>query len=497
MSATPSYLLVDGHNVMHAWPDLSKLARSGGRRHLARTELLKRLRHYQDMTGTQVVVVFDGTTGQINEEREKDGLQVIYADAGHTADDLLEKLAAKYAQERTMTVVTADSLLQDTIMAFGAHWMSPEMFRRSCEEAEQDMRGQMDKLHSRRQMLTWLGLLGAGSALPACASAPKTTPLTAEAIEGACRYAAGKKTTSLLIMQHGRVLHEGYTNGGSRKTPHRIFSGTKAFWGMAALAAVEDDLLSLEEPVSEVLPEWRADSRRRQVLTRHLLDFTAGLERGLTIHEDGLKDRNQMALKRPLLAAPGSRFIYGPSQLQVLHEVLKRKLAGHWRHESPTRYLERRVLRPLGLGPQRYLPDAAGHPLLAAGFMMTARQWSRLGECLLHGGSPVLKPESFALLLSGSQANPAYHSGIWNNRQATHQDAREIDIEEMLERDWDTQSWRHACLLQDQVPDLLACIGSGYQRLFAIPSRQLLIIRQGQNASFSDAAFLRHLLGKA
>ena len=60
MPAPLTYLLVDGHSVIHAWPELKREHRIASRRHLARTELLKRLRNLQDMSGMQVVVVFDG-----------------------------------------------------------------------------------------------------------------------------------------------------------------------------------------------------------------------------------------------------------------------------------------------------------------------------------------------------------------------------------------------------------------------------------------------------
>ncbi len=68
-----------------------------------------------------------------------------------------------------------------------------------------------------------------------------------------------------------------------------------------------------------------------------------------------------------MVAEPGKAFIYGPGALQVFHQVLKEKLG----KETPTHYLEHRVLRRLRLGPQRYLEDRAGNPLLAAGFILT------------------------------------------------------------------------------------------------------------------------------
>ena len=52
------YLIVDGHSVIFAWPELRKL--HARRTSLARDALTKKLRDYQDWTGTRVAVVFDG-----------------------------------------------------------------------------------------------------------------------------------------------------------------------------------------------------------------------------------------------------------------------------------------------------------------------------------------------------------------------------------------------------------------------------------------------------
>jgi hypothetical protein len=43
---------------------------------------------------------------------------------------------------------------------------------------------------------------------------------------------------------------------------------------------------------------------------------------------------------------------------------------------------------------------------------------------------------------------------------------------------------------------MIVGLGSGYQRLFIIPSLNAVIVRQGRDAKFSDAQFLRLLLGR-
>ncbi len=143
MSAPLTYLIIDGHNVIHAWPELLREHRVAARRHLARTELLKRLRNLQDMSGMQVVAVFDGAKLGTHEEREPAGLQIIYADSGTTADTIIERLVAKYAAERPMRVVSADGMVRETILSLGAEWISPEILRSLCDSAEANMRARL------------------------------------------------------------------------------------------------------------------------------------------------------------------------------------------------------------------------------------------------------------------------------------------------------------------------------------------------------------------
>ncbi len=146
-----SYLFVDGHSVMHTWPELKRGQGKAATRHLARLELMRRLRTYQDMSGRQVVVVFDGTHSRRSEEREPGGLQVIYAEAATTADMILERLAARYAKDIPVQVVSADGMVRETILACGADWTSPEMLKSLCEDAEKRLGEEIGKRRAGRR----------------------------------------------------------------------------------------------------------------------------------------------------------------------------------------------------------------------------------------------------------------------------------------------------------------------------------------------------------
>ena len=320
----------------------------------------------------------------------------------------------------------------------------------------------------------------------AAGAASAFAELNPEAVRAAAAYSKNRRGASLLIMQGGRTLHE-----QNATEARRIYSGTKAFWCLAALAAAQDGLLNLDDRVADTIPEWRNDPRKARVTIRQLLDFSAGLEQGLRLHRDNPGNRDAIAIKLPIVAEPGSAFIYGPSQLQVFHAVLEAKLG-----RKPARaYLERRVLSRLGLGRQRYLLDSAGNPLLAAGWVLSAKQWAKIGQLAVKGGSPVVSSGTFDNAFRGSPANRAYGFGWWNNRAAPG--GREFDFEAALTPKWHSQSWSNAAICNAAPNDLVMCVGSGYQRLYAIPSMQLVVVRHGRGGGFSDARFLRLLLDRA
>jgi predicted RNA-binding protein with PIN domain len=127
------YLIVDGHSLIFAWPELRKLHER--RTSLAREALIKQLRDYQDRTGTRVVVVFDGKGERVTETAHPGDVHVFYSRRGQTADAIIERLASKYGGRFDLSVATSDYLEQQTVSASGATCISPETLRQLIEEA--------------------------------------------------------------------------------------------------------------------------------------------------------------------------------------------------------------------------------------------------------------------------------------------------------------------------------------------------------------------------
>jgi CubicO group peptidase (beta-lactamase class C family) len=194
------------------------------------------------------------------------------------------------------------------------------------------------------------------------------------------------------------------------------------------------------------------------------------------------------------VAEPGSAFIYGPSHLQIFSEVLRRKLRGR----SVISYFEGHVATRLGLRDLKYKKDERGNPLPATGFELTVREWARLGELVIGNGNyhrrQIVQPTVLREAFVGSRVNPAYGLTFWLNQEASN--GREADMERLLDLPWQNAHWSGVCICKDAPADMVVALGSHYQRLFVIPSIKAIIVRQGSDGNFSDARFLRMVLGR-
>lgn len=118
------YLIVDGYNILHAWPDLAKLmAVDIGH---ARLRLIEILSNYGALRGIKVVIVFDAhmVKGGLGRSEDIDGVEIIYTPEGVTADMAIEKLATRLTVDRLVTVATSDWTQQRIVFGKGAVRMS-------------------------------------------------------------------------------------------------------------------------------------------------------------------------------------------------------------------------------------------------------------------------------------------------------------------------------------------------------------------------------------
>src|SRR4029079_11187654 len=122
-------------------------------------------------------------------------------------------------------------------------------------------------------------------------------------------YSQSHTGHALVVLFDGQVIFEQYDNGGASEKPHSLASGAKCFVGPAAVAAVQDGLIKLDDPAVENIPEWKDDPAKSAITYRTLLSRPSGLT-----HPTG-DDGKRMTWKKktalPMAAKPGEHFEYG------------------------------------------------------------------------------------------------------------------------------------------------------------------------------------------
>ncbi len=113
-------LIVDGYNMIGAWPELVQLKQKDLA--AARDRLIEILAEYQGFTGFKVIIVFDAYEVKgIEKKYRKHRVEVIYTKKEETADERIEKLANELNSRTTQIyVATSDFTEQWAIFGQGA-----------------------------------------------------------------------------------------------------------------------------------------------------------------------------------------------------------------------------------------------------------------------------------------------------------------------------------------------------------------------------------------
>ncbi len=334
-------------------------------------------------------------------------------------------------------------------------------------------------------------------AFSACsANAQKPSTSTKSNYQLAAEYSAEARGLSVVVLQADKVVFEEYQNGHSADTPHLLASGTKSFSGVMLAAAIDDGLIKgFDEKVSETITEWKGDPQRSKITLRQLLSLTSGIDAGQNLRPPSYSS----AAKNMSRFEPGEKFQYGPAPFQIFGEVMRRKLAA--KNESVMDYLKRRIFDPIGLKADRWTIQD-GQPNLPSGAYLTAREWLKFGQLLKDGGKwngkQIVKKSLLEELSKGSKANPNYGLTFWLNRSHSGQ----ADIVEnsgrlrniMGDEDTGTTAMSKNGIDKNIANDLYMAAGAANQRLYIIPSLDMVIVRQGRMTKFDDRKFLTLLL---
>jgi CubicO group peptidase (beta-lactamase class C family) len=228
-------------------------------------------------------------------------------------------------------------------------------------------------------------------------AAPQERQQDAAAFEGVDLDIGSRLTDvqSVVVLLQGRVAYEYYRDGDREALRDTQSVAKSALAALVGVALRRGHLPSLDVPVVELMPEWRAlnaDPAAQGITLRHLLTMTAGFE-----VNDAAGTAPPLlparAWARALRSAPGQSFAYDNSIVNLVTAILE-KASGRPLGE----YAREELVRPLGMA----------EPSYERGLHLRTVDMAALGQLFLQersAGRDALLPPGFATLATTPQ-NP-------------------------------------------------------------------------------------------
>ncbi|GBD31663.1 6-aminohexanoate-dimer hydrolase [bacterium HR33] len=300
------------------------------------------------------------------------------------------------------------------------------------------------------------------------------------------RHARPQNTRGIAVVYRGKIVAERYAPGWGPYTPQISWSMGKSIAATLIGVLVQDGLLSLEQPAP--VPEWQGlRDPRREIRIRDLLRMSSGLDfdnfgldpensynaanEHFRIYFDAL-DVAAHAIHQPLRYRPGSLWRYRNSDPLTLMYVARRALEA--KGEDVLAFPQRRLFDRIGARSFVLETDAWGNFIITGYDYGGTRDWARFGLLYLWDGvwlGDRILPEGwreFVTTPAPGDPSRGYGGLFWLNAGGAM---------ERLPRD--------------------AFWAAGYmgQRTLVIPSRDLVVVRQGPSSG-GDGAYFQELVAR-
>lgn len=228
------------------------------------------------------------------------------------------------------------------------------------------------------------------------------------------------------------------------------------------------------------IPQWEGDNRKN-ITVENILHMSSGLEwveNYFTISEATVMlmqsdDMFASVVNCPLEHDPGSYWNYSSGDANLLSGILRQAIGDRQEYLG---YAYSRLFHRIGMLNTVVETDASGLFVASSFSYGSTRDWARFGMLFLNNGifegDTVLLPEWVAYMKTEAPASNGQYAGTFWLKEPNPENAL-VDVPE----------------------DIFFADGFLGQRVYVIPSRQLVVVRMGYSLSnFSVNDFLRDII---
>ncbi len=261
---------------------------------------------------------------------------------------------------------------------------------------------------------------------------------------------------AFMALHKGKVVAERYDKGIGPDTKLLSWSMAKSFTSALTGVMAGDGLVDINAPVD--IAEWQNDGRKNITLN-DLLQMQSGLEWeedygarsdvNLMLHRE--QDMGLYALSKPLAYEPGTHWYYSSGTTNIVMRYLRSRFSSD---EVFLDYIRTRLFAPLGIRNAVFEQDMSGTPVGSSYIYITAADYARFGQMYLDDGcvdSLRVLPQGWAEYTAtpASDSKGRYGAFFWLNQGKD---------------------------LPDVPQDMFYCNGHDGQRVFIVPSKELVVV---------------------
>ncbi len=325
-------------------------------------------------------------------------------------------------------------------------------------------------------------IAGAGgnpSVDPAAAAASERS-VSGSALIAAAAYAEQAEAIALLVWHDGALQYERYWHGMGRDSYFNPQSMSKTVLGMMIGIAIRDGhIASVDDRADRYLPEWLSDPRG-EITLRQLLQMSSGLAQISTSYEVTLDnpavyhhfgtDFVGPILALELADVPGTKWDYNNNETNLLGVILER--ASGRRYSD---YLSDALWQPAGLADAKlYMDRPGGTPMFSCCILSRPIDWLKLGILFLNKGSredkQIVPAEWIEAMLRPAPTTERYGYQVWLGDDVV---ASEPPAEPQAVQGYASEPYDD--------PDIVTLRGFGYQRVWIMPSKRLIVMKAGRS----------------
>ncbi|MEO1448012.1 MAG: serine hydrolase [Bacteroidota bacterium] len=303
---------------------------------------------------------------------------------------------------------------------------------------------------------------------------PESLGWCTDALDSLDHFLEEKNTKAFLILKDGRIAYERYYDGFGPDSAWYWASAGKSLAATLVGMAQEDGLLSIEDPVSQYLGAgWTSTTPDQEaaIRIRHQLEMSTGLKTQ-GIDWNCLEDSCLQ-----YYVDPGQRWFYHNAPYRLVQDVVASAA-----NTSFNLYTLSRLSLRTGIYGSWYNYIFFSRPRNMARFGLLIQQNG------IWNGDTILADTSYinAMTTPSQAMNPAYGYLWWLNGQESHR-LPALDISYPGE------------LVPNAPSEMYAAMGKNEQRLYIVPSEDLVIVRMGDAAGspvFAVSAFDNELWGE-